>query len=61
MSGRLYSVAQVCERWGVQQRMVRTLIAGGKLPVVRLSARCLRIREADVERFERERLQGGGR
>ncbi len=46
----LLPAAEVADRLGVSLRHVRRLIAGGRLPVHRLS-RAVRISEPDLQRF----------
>ncbi|MBL4849114.1 MAG: helix-turn-helix domain-containing protein [Planctomycetes bacterium] len=53
----LLKVPEVSDHLGVSQRTVRGWIASGKLPVVRLSARCVRIRPEDLEAL----IEGGRR
>ena len=48
---RLLSVAEVADRLGLSQRTVRAYAANGRLPLVRLSRRCVRIRETDLARL----------
>lgn len=55
---RLLRVCDVAETLGVTQRTLRAWIAGGKLPVVRLSARCIRIRAEDLQEFIERRRSG---
>lgn len=53
---RLLTVAEVAERWGVEEKFVRGRVASGELAVVQLSRRCVRVRLGDVEEFEEARL-----
>jgi len=47
----LLTVAQAAKRLQVGERTLRDCIARGHLPVVRLSARCLRIQPEDLEAY----------
>ena len=44
---------------GVSKEKIKRMVASGELPVVRLSARCIRIRIEDLRAFEEARLVGG--
>ena len=48
---RLLTVRDAVERLNVTERTLRAWLAAGKLPAVRLSARCIRIRPEDLEAF----------
>ena len=48
---QLLSVEEVARRLALSVRSVRTLIALGKLPVVRVSVRAIRVAEADLVAF----------
>jgi excisionase family DNA binding protein len=48
----VYTPASLAERWECSERHVRNMIASGELPAFRLAGKLLRIRGADVERFE---------
>jgi excisionase family DNA binding protein len=54
---RLLTVAEAREFLGVADRTIRSWIAGGRLPVVRLSSRCLRVRQADLDAFVRGHIR----
>jgi len=56
---RLQTVDEVAARLGVTPRTLRAWIAAGRIVAVRLSVRCLRIEEGEVERFLAERRVGG--
>ena len=53
MSGptRLLTVVEAAERLAVSRRTLQGWIASGTFPVVRLSARCVRVRPEDLEAF----------
>jgi len=53
----VFTPAMLAERWACSERHVRNMIAAGELPAFRLAGKLLRIRGADVERFE---CQSGG-
>ena len=55
-STNLISVSQAAERLGVSKRTLQGWIAARRIPVVRLTSRCVRIRPADVDRFVRDAL-----
>ena len=48
---QLLLISIVAERMALSERSVRTLIALGKLPVVRVGARAVRVLETDLEAF----------
>lgn len=48
---RLLLVEEVAERLAFSVRSVRALIAGGRLPIVRVGARAVRVDEADLARY----------
>lgn len=48
---RLLRLAEVAERVGVSYRTVQAWVASGRLKVVRLSARVLRVEAAELERW----------
>ncbi|TGV15779.1 DNA-binding protein [Mesorhizobium sp. M8A.F.Ca.ET.173.01.1.1] len=48
----VYTPAMLAERWECSERQVRNMVAAGVLPAFRLGGKLLRIRGADVERFE---------
>ncbi|TGU43650.1 DNA-binding protein, partial [bacterium M00.F.Ca.ET.152.01.1.1] len=48
----VYTPAMLAERWACSERHIRNMIATGELPAFRLAGKLLRIRGADVERFE---------
>jgi excisionase family DNA binding protein len=50
-SPQLLTVADAARRLALSIRSVRTQIALGKLPVVRVSARAVRVMEADLAAF----------
>jgi len=54
---RLLSVEEVAARLSVAPRTVWTWIGSGILPVVKLSARLVRIREIDLEAFVDQRRE----
>jgi excisionase family DNA binding protein len=45
----------VSERWQVDERTVRRLVARGELPAVRFGPKTLRVRCSDVLAFEAEK------
>lgn len=51
--GRLLKVAEVALRLGLSSRSVQSLIAAGRLRVVRLSPRAIRVSQGDVDEFIR--------
>jgi excisionase family DNA binding protein len=55
MTGYL-TVTEVAERFGVSMRSVQRWIERSELPAVRLPGGLLRVRLADVEAFEDQRL-----
>lgn len=55
----LLRVAEAAKMLAVDERTLRGWIAARKIAVVRLSARCLRIRIDDLERFIAERCDDG--
>lgn len=42
---------QVCKALGVARRTLKRIVAGGQLRAVRLNARVLRFRPADLDRY----------
>jgi excisionase family DNA binding protein len=54
-SPQLLTVADVALRLALSVRTVRTLVALGKLPIVRVGARAVRIADADLVAFVAER------
>jgi len=48
---QLLSIQEVARRMALSIRSVRTLIALGKLPVVRVGSRAIRVAEADLAAF----------
>ena len=53
LTGRLLKVAEVALRLGLSSRSVQSLVAAGKLRVVRLSPRAIRVSQGDVDEFIR--------
>jgi excisionase family DNA binding protein len=51
LATQLMTIPDFSQRTKLSIRTVRTLIALGKIPVVRVSARALRITEADLAEF----------
>lgn len=47
----LLTTREAFRRLGIAERTGRSWIAAGRLPVIRLSSRCLRIDERDLTRF----------
>lgn len=41
---------------GISERTFWSLVSGGRLRVVRISARCVRVRPEDIAEFIRQRL-----
>ena len=58
LSPQLLTIPDVARRLALSIRSVRTLIALGKLPVVRVSTRAVRITESDLAAFVAERRVG---
>jgi excisionase family DNA binding protein len=52
----LMDVKQVAELLGLAPGSVYQLISQGRLPVVRLSARCVRFRRCDIDRWIADRV-----
>ena len=48
----VYTPAMLAERWECSERHIRNMVETGELPAFRLGGKLLRIRGADVERFE---------
>jgi len=48
--GKLLTKAGLAEKLGVKVRGVECFVASGKIPVIRLSRKCVRFRWPDVER-----------
>jgi len=48
---RLMTIPDVAERTALSVRTIRTLIALGKLPVIRVSTRAVRVAESDLCAF----------
>ena len=57
---RLLTAAEVAEALALSERSVRSLIAQGALPVVRVGARAVRVHPDDLQRFIQERRGGRG-
>ncbi len=45
---------------GLSVKTIERFVASGVLPVVRFTARCIRIRKCDLEKLIQERLIQGG-
>lgn len=58
--GRLLTIPEVAERLRFHQGHIRRLISAGKLSVVRLSAKALRVAELDLEAFIEKRRKAAG-
>ncbi|MGE0190439.1 MAG: helix-turn-helix domain-containing protein [Planctomycetota bacterium] len=54
MTTPLLTIPDVASRLNVSVRTVRTWVAAGRLPVVRLGRRCVRVEPAEVERMLEE-------
>ena len=50
-AGRLLTIAAAAVRLDITARTLRSWIAAGHLTVLRLSPRCVRIEERELERF----------
>jgi excisionase family DNA binding protein len=57
--GQYRKPRDVAEQLDVKLQTVYGWIAAGKLPSIRLSARALRIRQEDLDRFLAARTEGG--
>jgi len=57
-AARLLTVRDAVETLNVTERTLRSWLAAGRLPVVRFSARCIRIRPEDLEAFIVQRRDG---
>ncbi len=55
----LLTAQEAADRLNVSLRTLRTRIAAGQLPVIRFSARCLRIRSEDLDAYVRSRRRRG--
>ncbi len=55
----LLTVRQAAHLTGVSERTLRAWAAGGRLPVVRFSRRCLRIRREALAEFVTAHTRGG--
>ena len=59
--GRLLSLREVAETLGVGKRSVQVWVATGRLPVIRVTPRVVRVAEADlVAMLAAGRHEGGG-
>lgn len=58
---RLLTLENVVDRLSVSIRYVRELRSSGALPVVRLGAKCLRVRPEDLEALVQARMVRPGR
>ena len=61
MSGPLLTAAEAARLLAVSLRTFRGLIAAGKLPVIRLSPRSVRIDPGDLQTFIEERRSAPAR
>ncbi len=57
----LLKVKQTADLLGICERLARTLIAAGELPIVRVSARAIRVDPRDLEGFIKRRRRRGRR
>ena len=57
---RLLTVAQAAEALALSERSIRSLIAAGSLPIVRVGARGVRVHPEDLRRFIEERRGARG-
>lgn len=57
---RPYSIAQLADRWGCSDSMIRKLIKQGELTCFRIGA-LMRIAAAEVERFEKTVAEPAGK
>ena len=58
---QLLSPRQLCKVAGTSDWFIRQLIAQGKLSIVRLSSRCIRVRASEWSRYLREHSESGPR
>lgn len=49
----LFTPAEVAQRWKCSANLVRKMIDNGELPAFRAGGKLLRIRESDLEEYER--------
>ncbi len=55
----LLRVKETADLLGICERLARTLIAAGEIPIVRVSARAIRVDPRDLEVFIKRRRRGG--
>jgi excisionase family DNA binding protein len=48
---KLLTIAEVADRLGIQKSSAYHWLSQGRLPCIRLSKRCVRFRESDVEKM----------
>ncbi|MCI0588412.1 MAG: helix-turn-helix domain-containing protein [Planctomycetes bacterium] len=58
---RLLTLREAAERLCISLRSLRTLVALGKVPVIRVTARRVAIEEADLVSYIESRRSGGAR
>jgi excisionase family DNA binding protein len=58
---RLLTVRELAERLGISSGTAYHWLSQGRLPCVRLSSRCVRFRESDVEKMLEQLAQAPGR
>jgi excisionase family DNA binding protein len=52
----VYTVTELAERWRVNRHTVTDAIRKGRLQAFKVGERAYRVRESEVERYERESL-----
>jgi excisionase family DNA binding protein len=55
---RLFTIDDVCEITGLRPSTIYAMISQKKIPVVKISGRCVRFREKDIERWIEEKTIG---
>jgi excisionase family DNA binding protein len=56
---KLLTVVELSERLGIATGTIYHWLSEGRLPCVRLSARCVRFREGDIERMLKQMTDQG--
>jgi len=59
MNDRLLNVGEVAELLGLSKGTIYHLVSQRRLPCVRLSARCLRFRESEIQDFIKKLAASG--
>jgi excisionase family DNA binding protein len=57
---RLLTIDDVCEITGLRPSTIYAMISRGRIPAVKISGRCVRFREKDIERWLEEKTVGVG-